>query len=172
MKLVLVLSLCALSGAVHARDLTANHVECERVQHSSGDKVILVRNANDGSISAEIGGYRGWTKNLNKIFNVNFEVTSVGVTFVKEGCKQKDDNTFPLICHAGKSTVTISGKNGETEVHPAYFAMVRLSTASLDDLYDYEHRDAILARMEFATQKEHEVEISTVFKTKECSAEK
>lgn len=162
--------LLSLPLAAKAGDLLPNHVECERIRHSSGDKVELVRDVNDGSMATEISGFRGWTKNLNKIFKVGFDVTSVKVRFPHAGCKQKEGGPFPLICHVGKSEVTLSGRNGESETHPAYFAMLRLSTASLDDLYDYEHRDAILARLEFATQKEHEVEISTVFKKTECEA--
>lgn len=167
-NILIVLSLLSFVPLAQAANLVPDQVECERLQHSSGDKVTLTRDKSDGSVVAEISGNRGWTKNLNRIFKVDFDITSIKVRFSHDGCRKKGEGAFPLLCHAGKSEVTLTGANGKPEIHASYFAMLRLSTASLDDMYDLEHRDAILARLEFATQKGHEIEISTVFKKKEC----
>ena len=155
-----------------AAPLSAGRIECRRQTDARNDHAQVVHNPVDGSRQIDITSAGGWTMNLHKILEVKFEITRVKFTVVKRACSQKSETaTFPILCHLGAGEVTVYGDKGETEVIPVYFAMLRLSTMTLDDLYDTLDRDGYLARVTFGTRAGQDVTLTTVFRTGECSVQ-
>lgn len=151
--------------------LAYNHdqIECQRAKHASGD-FVTVRRQENGTKLVELGGTGGWTRNLEKVLGLEFKVTGVKVTMPVKGCHQKDLKAdFPIMCHVGGGTLTVTGDEGKSTELPLYFAMLRLSPSTLDDMYDQLDVKTVFARLTFATRKGHDVELSEMFGVQECA---
>lgn len=152
--------------------LAYNHdkIECQRAKHGSGD-FVTVRRQENGTKLVELGGNGGWLRNLEKVLGLDYKVTSAKVLMPVKGCHQKDlKEAFPIMCHVGGGTLTVSGEEGKKSTElPLYFAMLRLSPSTLDDMYDQLDVKTVFARLTFATRLGHDVELSEMFGVQECA---
>ncbi len=168
-RLVLFIGLC-FSVSSFAETIKHGKVDCLKRRHASNDRVEIQKDDQGGTFNIKVSGYGGWTKHVGKILDLPFDVKWAKFSAPKDGCRQRSGEQFPILCHAGTSTLEVGNKEQSAKI-PLYYAMLRLSPASLDDLYDYEERDVVLGRFAIGTLEGQTFELSQVFKTADCRVE-